>query len=258
MDGADLRAAMNPRLRVFSARNVLGLGVGVFARNLVPFLILTVALYTPLFVLAGLAIGQGSELVAEATLLAWLLTTAAIGMLFSNIAAAAVMYATVAELRGHHASLWESLRVGLSRIPAVLGVALLTGLLLATGIYYYIAPGLMVAAIMWVAVPAAVIERTGVLASIKRSDRLTNGSRWPIVSMVLVVWLVDFGLHLALSLAFRDAVTTSGGLVAFTFGQLAISVLTTAFSATITAVGYYTLRIVKEHVAVDDLAQVFD
>ncbi len=73
-----------------------------------------------------------------------------------------------------------------------------------------------------------------------------------------MVWLVDFGLHLTLSLAFRDGVATAGGLVAFTFGQLAISVLTTAFAATITAVGYYTLRIVKEHVEVDDLARVFD
>lgn len=254
----DHQAALNPRLRSFGVGNVLSLTVGIFFKNLGSFLLLTALVYLPLFaVLAAVVLGD-APILRTGSRVAWILLPLAFGILFSTIAQAGVMYATVSALRGRPASFGESLWGGLRRIPAVLGVALLTGLLLALGIYYYLLPGLLVATIVWVAVPAAVIERTGVLGSIKRSDRLTNHTRWPILAMVLIVWVVDFGLHAIVSFGFGEGFVSRGEMLALTFSHVGISVLTTAFSATMAAVGYYSLRIVKEHVAVEELASVFE
>ncbi len=248
----------NPRLERFTVGNVLRVSAGVFFNNAPSFFLLTLTLYLPLIVLAAVLVHNGSPLVYQSSRLAWTLFGAAIGVFFSSFAAATVMYAAVSELRGERASFGASLRVGFKRLPAVFGVSSLVGLLLVLGIYSYIVPGLLVAAIMWVTVPAAVIERTGVMGSIKRSDRLTNRLRWPIIALVLLIWVGDLLLHLLVLAVCADSITGTGGALLCALLFIGTSVLTSAFSAVVTAVGYYSLRIVKERIELNALARAFD
>ncbi|PIE16743.1 MAG: hypothetical protein CSA66_07135 [Proteobacteria bacterium] len=168
----------------FSVRAVLGVGFSVFAGNALAFLLLTLLFYSPVFVLVAVGLHGERSFLDDGTIAIWLLAIFGLGILMVNIAAPAVMASVVDQLRGRRTSLRKSLMRGVARVPAVIGVAVVTGFLLALGVYTYILPGLMVVTILWVAVPAAVIEGAGVGASIKRSDRLTNGVRWQILGVV--------------------------------------------------------------------------
>jgi len=57
----------------------------------------------------------------------------------------------------------------------VIGVALLEMLAIVGGFLLLVVPGIIVSLMLMVAVPVAIIERPGVMASLKRSAALTKG-----------------------------------------------------------------------------------
>src|SRR5215471_703333 len=102
---------------------------------------------------------------------------------------AAVMHSTVAFLNGRRAALSNCISTGVSQIVSLFLIALLTGIGIMIGMVLLIAPGIILAVAWLVAVPARVVERTGVIDSMSRSRTLTRGHRWPIFGL----W-VAFGL----------------------------------------------------------------
>ena len=54
-------------------------------------------------------------------------------------------------------------------------------------------PGLVLSTIWWVAIPVAVVERPGTVASLRRSSELTKGVRWRIFGLFVAYLLVLFG-----------------------------------------------------------------
>ena len=112
----------------------------------------------------------------------------------------------------------------------------------------------MVICIFYVAIPACVIEKLGVFASMGRSNDLTRGYRWPIFGVFLIVGIVS---------------AVSSGLLAFLLSMaggspiewvfnFGLQVVTTAYSSVLVAVIYHNLRVAKEGVDVSKIASVFD
>ena len=54
-------------------------------------------------------------------------------------------------------------------------------------------PGLIIYTVLWLVVPVAVVERPGIVASLRRSSMLTKGYRWQIFGMVLILGVADGG-----------------------------------------------------------------
>ena len=114
-----------------------------------------------------------------------------VAVVASFVLQAAVVHASVVDLNGGKASFGDSLRVGMSNFLPVLGISILMTIGIAFGMILLIVPGVMMAVAWSVAVPAQVVEKTGVFQSFSRSAELTRGSRWAIFGLFFVYLLLD-------------------------------------------------------------------
>ena len=114
-----------------------------------------------------------------------------------------------------------------------------------------IVPAFIVATMLWVAVPAAVVERPGVFRSLSRSAFLTKGHRWQIFGVILLIGIGGLAIGY-----FVERVFGLGALGAIL--SWAVSAVVSAFAASVTAVGYSALRLAKEGVGIEEIAGVFD
>jgi hypothetical protein len=139
---------------------------------------------------------------------------------------------------GRKVSFAEAFRVGLPRLPAVLGATLLTtGILLGpwfvTGVLTValvlahvvggaIAVGVIgglasIVLLLWfevklsLAVPCVVLEGQGPASAISRSWRLVRGSYWRLFGIFLLTGLIVFGASIALEVPFSLADQAAGG-----------------------------------------------
>lgn len=241
----------------FRVGNVLVRGFQILIRNIVPFGLLSLLLMSPPHIYAIIAVQSPS-----------------LFLLFglSLLLTAALVYGIVSELRGRHASLGNSISWGLSLIFPVIGVAILVGLALVLPVLVAVAffglvgsperiflifvlpiPGFIVAAMfltmLWVAVPVAVIERPGVIASLGRSTQLTKGYRWRIFAIVVILLVLAAVVTVPLQ---RFVVYVIPTTTAFVLVNLVVTAFFGALWAVISAVGYHDLRVAKEGIDDED------
>jgi hypothetical protein len=230
----------------FRVGKILSRSFPIWLRNFVPFTILALVIESPYIAFLFWKAGdpERSEKYALAELL--------ISLVFPLIVTGALMYGVFQQLRGQPAGIGSSLAVGLRRLLPVLGTALIVAILVALGFVLLVVPGIILACMYWVAVPAAVIEGTGPLRSLKRSSALTKGHAGTIFVLMLVLsgisYAVGFGLGLTLGDSPQVVEWASAG-VAIPLGTL---------SSVANAVGYHDLRLAKEGVGIEDLVRVFE
>jgi hypothetical protein len=240
----------------FKSGPILSETFSVWLKNAIPFVLLAGFVVAPFLLLSSYAAAnleknpQTAAIAAVASLLA--------AVLFSPLATAAITYGVFQQMRGGDSSIGDCLKVGLSVLLPVLGVALLQGCLVGVGYLLCVIPGILLAMRYAVSVPVAVEERPGVSESLRRSAFLTEGYRMEVFGVLLVIGFLDGGSDLAMAALFKEALAdpARAGMV-----ELAGSfkdVLTTSLFATAYAVMYYRLRSVKESIDVDQIASVFD
>jgi hypothetical protein len=235
--------------RQFSFGTVISESISVFIANLASFVIVSLLLLLPLLLYNLLAVGAPTAGFTASTLLAIV-----IQMVLGYLLAATISFATFQYLRGQAVSIGECLSRGLSLILPVIGVAILVGLITGIGYVLFVVPGVIAAVMLWVAIPVAVVERPGVVASLKRSADLTKGHRWTILGILIVIGIVLIVISMILSFVLLAA----AGFTVYSIGLWVLQALFSAFSATAAAVGYYFLRATKEGVDIGDIAKVFD
>ena len=91
------------------------------------------------------------------------------------------------------------------------------------------------------------------MESLRRSAFLTRGRRWKIFGLWLVVIVASELASIALGRASAPATGQRSAVVLYVWDSA-----TTAFSAVMTAVSYYFLRLDKEGAGIDEIAAVFD
>jgi hypothetical protein len=218
----------------------------------------------PIYVAVSATAAVPSVLLAEAggsfggpsayAAVAWVVLTVALALALSTLSQAVVVHAAFQDMCGRPVRLFESLRAGSGRLPVIVGLALGMGFFVGIGLLLLIFPG-VVLLIMWaVATPACVVERLGVRASMARSSDLTQGHRWQIFGMMVLVGFAESiagaGVKAALGVA------GSAGLVIA--GTLLWNGLSGAFSAILAVATYHDLRVAKEGVDTGRIAAVFD
>jgi hypothetical protein len=117
-----------------------------------------------------------------------------------------------------------------------------------------IVPGFIALLMLYVAVPACVVEGLGPAASLGRSAELTKGFRWKILGLILLVSLIS----IICSLLVTFILTLFTGAFVATLGKFAVQALTAALSGVLAAVIYYSLRAAKEGIDIDRIVSVFD
>jgi hypothetical protein len=238
----------------FMIGEVLGQTFSVIFANIVPFGLLAIMMLSPPYILAYLfaplvfqgPTGIGMPLAVFGFIIAIFLT--------SYLLWAALVYGTFQELRGRRASLGDCMSRGLRLIFPVIGVAILVGIATGLGFFLFIIPGLIVMTILWVAIPAAIIERQGVFKSLGRSARLTSGYRWKIFFVAVIFFVIQIVTNLVADM-FVSAVSSVG---AYFVINLLLTAALTLVSGVITAVSYHQLRLAKEGADINEIAAVFD
>ncbi|HVG93810.1 MAG TPA: hypothetical protein VND21_05150 [Planctomycetota bacterium] len=228
--------------------DVIGKAFEVWLKNLIAFAVITLIVYSPVILLTVL--NQGSD---PASAQKMQLFTSIVQMALGSVAAGALTYGVLQALRGKPISIGECISTGFGRLLPVLGVSLLVGVCVGVGLVLLVVPGLILMCMLAVAVPVAVVEKPGVMASLSRSSELTKGFKWTIFFVFLA--LILLGMLISLVLAIPFAMMGTLGIVIATSLSLVIS---GALQAALPAVIYQRLRDIKEGASVEDLAKVFD
>jgi hypothetical protein len=143
----------------------------------------------------------------------------------------------------------------------VAGTGLVVTIASGAGMLLLLVPGLVFMVAACVAVPAAVVERPGVVGAIQRSFDLTRGSRWPLFAAGGVVLVVLWALSLVTQVAFGLAAFAIPGGQGVAFRMIGTQLGNALFSvipAVAIAVSYHDLRLAKEGVDTAELAKVFE
>jgi len=233
----------------FSVGSVLSQSISVFLANLVPFCVLALVLMVPSLIYGIIFMSNPAAGISAGSLIAII-----IQMVLSQLTAAAITYGSFQYLRGQPVGIGDALSRGLSLILPVIGVAVLAGLAIGIGVILLIVPGVIIAVMLWVAIPAAVVERPGIVESLKRSADLTKGYRWHVFGVLLIIVVVAGVIGFVLQFILLSA----GGFTLYSIGNWIVNAVFGAFSATAAAVGYYFLRVAKEGVDIAEIAKVFD
>lgn len=122
-------------------------------------------------------------------------------------------------------------------------LSLLVGVAVFFGLILLIVPGLFLLTIWAVSAPAVVIERKGVFEALKRSQELVKGNAWNVFGVIVLVFVMLFGVGIV-----GAALGAVGGDVVSVLVQLIGTVFVAPIAALATAVLYFTLRDVKEGV----------
>jgi hypothetical protein len=242
----------------FEPGKVLGETFSIYFSNIIPFLLLSLLALSPLLLFSAWASTvpltekmalQGNQLIGNL-----------IQLLCVPLATAAITYGVYQQMRGGAASLVDCLKIGLSTLFPILGLAVVQGCAISLGAVLCLVPGIILAVRWAVSIPAKVEEGLSVTDAMSRSTYLTEGYRWQVFGVLAVLTVINFmvggGVGAVLGVnAVRAGKELHPGTVLFVTSL--ISVVTTGITAAASAVMYYRLRSVKESVDVDQISSVF-
>lgn len=222
----------------------------IYFANIIPFLLLATLALSPVLLFSAweASLPAGDPMAVSGRLLTNLLQ-----LFCTPIATAAITYGVYQQLRGASPSVGACLKVGLSTLVPLVGLAIVQGFGIGLASLACLVPGIILAVRWSVAIPAKVEEGVGVGDALSRSTFLTDGFRWQVFGVLFVIGAINIALTVVLILVFA-AKTQSGG---FALSAGLLSILTTGLSATAYAVMYYRLRSVKEAIDVDHISSVF-
>ena len=218
---------------------------------------------TYLFVRMGLGSPDAmtSGAISPSAIIGPILIMSLISVVISALVQGALTRATVVASEGGKVSFGDSLSTGLSVALPLIGLAIVSGIGIMLGMILLVVPGIILALMWSVAVPALVVERVGVFEALRRSSALTKGAKWKILGLALVIivayWLVSIVLGMVGLAGYSPANAAAGvslsGIIA---GIVLGTILNTAWG-TIQPSLYVELHQWKEGTDVQSLRQVF-
>jgi hypothetical protein len=261
-------------LRPLTFGEVLDTAFNLFKRNFKTAVAVSAVIMIPLALLGGaasaglaptdLAVLEDPDPAPEAVLglMGGLLGAASIGALIQSFGSLLVQAATTRlyaeSYRGGTLAMGDALRYGLRRLPAMLGLTIVSAVATFVGLILCIAPGVWLYT-AWSAAPAALIaEDTRPLEALRRSFQLVKGNWWRtfgllVVANILVSVIValittplQFAIGLGVGMSDPTAPFSGGYLAANTIISGVITAATVPFLAAVIVAIYFDLRVRKE------------
>ena len=148
---------------------------------------------------------------------------------------------------------------GMRSLIPLIGLGLITSLGTTIGFVALVVPGVLLGLIWIVSAPVLVEERCGAIAALSRSRALTQGARWPIlgiailmVASLLAVWFLQVFVTFRFSMSGYAFTYTTLLLIRIVIG----AILKLCSAAVYTSI-YVELRNWKHGAPKDALAQIF-
>jgi hypothetical protein len=181
-------------------------------------------------------------------------TSALIALVVHGLCQTVLIEGAWHEMRRHNIGLGTMLKRGLVRWPIAVVLLLLLYVLITIGAVFFVFPGIVFMTMAFVALPASVIERMGPFRSLTRSIDLTEGYRWGIFGIFLLILVPVLAGSVALQYLLMPRVDLAVSLVIGFIWQA----IATAFGAILSVSAYLALRVAKEGGEIDRMAGVFD
>jgi hypothetical protein len=268
---------MNGDLRPLGIGEILDAGIKLFLRHWRTLVLSVVGLILPVQILSALVTASiapeqfdltstetGVDEGEEAEFLVGQGVIALLSVI-SILLATAVCFKAVADAYlGVEPDWRRSLRFAVRRLGGLLGVAILGGLLVALATIALIVPGIWLFVMYSVAVPALLLERIGPVAALRRSFRLVRRRWWSTAGALLVGYLLIgiigalvSGVIMVIPNVVAEDNTLAAALGAVVGGTVG-SVLTTPYSAAVVTLLYFDLRVRKEGLDLQLIAEGAD
>jgi hypothetical protein len=237
--------------RDFRIGCVLERASAVFSRNFMIFFVVTAVASLPTFLLLF-----GSHETTDDPVKALLLIGLGLflGVVLGTLSQAVVLYGAFQDLRGRPIDLGLTLQVGLRRFLPIVGVAISVTLFACLGLVLFVVPGLIWFTKWFVAMPACVVEELGVYRSRERSAQLTEGHRWKIFGIIVLLVVADLIVDHAIDVTLSSV---AGGVAALA-GHVIWRGIWGAFYAIFAVVTYHDLRVAEDGVDIEQVAAVFE
>src|SRR5215472_5480596 len=175
-------------------------------------------------------------------------------VLIFTLSQSMMIHGVFQDMRGRKFAIGVSIARGLRRFFPVIGTSIYAFFLVMIGMFLLIVPGFMAMMMLFVVIPACVVEGLGPGASIKRSRELTKGQRWRIFAIYLVPAIVGTVCNLLLQRIGLPAF----GVPGYSVGSFLVASIGGSYQAIANIVTYYDLRAIKEGLHIEQLAAVFE
>jgi hypothetical protein len=191
----------------------------------------------------------------------WGLLGGLVALATSCILQATIISGAASDLNGRPVSVADCLRIGLRAFLPLIGLSILLGIAIGFGLILLVVPGVILALMWCVAVPAYVVEQPALFDAFGRSADLTRGNRLRILALG-VLWVVA-AIIISIVIGMVGGILgfVSGGLylyVSAAIVQPLIAAISGAVGATLSAVLYIELRRIREGAGPQALAGIFD
>lgn len=190
-----------------------------------------------------------------------------LGSIFlSTLAQAAMIYLEVNALGGRTVGFSEALAKGMGFWWPVLLISFCIGALGSLGLLLLVVPGILMLLRWSVAIPARIIENSQGLTAMARSVELTQGHRWKIFVLFLVIAIILFLIEGLFAVIFIHPFAAGFAQVGATpivpvfslvIGPLLNLVLLPFITSLISSL-YYELRMARDGMGTETLAAVFE
>ena len=241
-------------IKSFEVGAVLSSSFSVYFSNFISFFTIGLLFNLPVFVFNYLnGTGAFLDVVEPRMLFAIPFVVGLLSLILGNVVTGAISFGVFQFLRGKKPSIGSCISRGFSVLLPVIGVAILVGLIVGVGTLFCIIPGIIFYVMFCTAVPVTVVEKPGVIKSLKRSLDLSSGNRMAIFAVLFVLVL----MNIAITFGITFSIVAIGPQIGLVFTQL-IAVVLNGIMSTALVVIYYHLRSSKESIDVEEIAQVFD
>jgi hypothetical protein len=262
----------------FSVHVVLRRSVSTVFANLGACLFLAAVIESPILATLAWALASRTPTGAFPNLQTYTYVHLVGGFILKYVLTGALISVVVQRLRNRSIGPVDALLVVLRRIVPVVGVGLLVGLIalaapallfalgwvgkspmmMGLGTLAGLVPALMLYCRFWFAVPSAVLERPGVLGALRRSTGLTDGIRWKIFGVTIVIAGLQFVVSMAITLTTRTVRDGAGDMIFAQVAQAVAGIVFNVWIAAATGAGFHEIRRIRENVDIEDVAAVFD
>jgi hypothetical protein len=265
-------SAQAPALRPLGIGEILDVGIKIYFRNawtlfrLVLFVVLPAQILVAIIQASALpsgpetgfgfdfntSTGDGLSTRDTWTAVTGFLVATIIGALAGKLAQAGCFRAVADAYLGEEVRWRASLRYALRRLPAVVGLSIVSTIVVSIGVLLCVIPGIYLWASFYVAIPVLLVEGVGPFRALGRSRELVRGRWWGTFGVALLGSLLAAIIGGALTALFVGLSIGSGGsdtVVGFIVNVLATtlsSVITTPAVAAFAIVLYVDLRVRKE------------
>jgi len=230
--------------------------INLYLDNFVPLFLIAFISALPLIMISQPSQEQGAEMPMETaalSLFVWLIVLVG----FSTLSAALMIEFISKKYLKQQQTPAQYIQNVLLYIFPIIGLAIIHAVVVTLGFMAMVIPGVYLALALGLAVETLIIERKGVIESMKRSFFLTRGKKMEIFFFTLLITLVSLVLEKVLDLIFSVVDQSQMAVNIETINVLITQGLLAPLAACIFILIYFNCRIEKEGFDLEHMVEQF-